>query len=352
MRYIKTATMSVTLLLCMAQSGYSHSAEIESSDYQALIESILDKAAVPFSGRVLLSKNGKLLASVTKGEGITLNSSFVMASQSKQITAVLVMQAVDNGKLNLKHTLNHYLNQQGTTKEFPRFAHYDKRITLEQLLSHTSGINHLGKPNLFKPGTKFHYSNLGYTVLAQVLEQINHLSFQAQITNLDQINQLKGISARTGTIDKLHSQIPSLAYGKVETNRKLSPTDLTITHELIPAGGLMSTAPAFARFMHQLHTGKLMSDTSYALMTQAHTTRPHRWPEMNYGYGLQINEQDGIIEYSHSGYLPGYMSLSLHYPQANLDLIVLESTSLSLNDIKRTFSLHDQMRTAIRTLVK
>ena len=50
MRYIKTATMSVTLLLCMAQSAYSHPAEIETSDYQALIESILDKAAVPFSG--------------------------------------------------------------------------------------------------------------------------------------------------------------------------------------------------------------------------------------------------------------------------------------------------------------
>ncbi|MFT5705678.1 MAG: D-alanyl-D-alanine carboxypeptidase [Shewanella sp.] len=352
MRYIKAATVSAALLLCMAPFAYSHAAEIEGSDYQALIESILDKAAVPFSGRVLLSKNGKLLASVTKGEGITSNSSFVLASQSKQITAVLIMQAVDNGKLNLKHTLNSYLTQQDTSKERQQLTRYDDRITLEQLLSHTSGINDLGNPNIFEPGTSFHYSNLGYTVLAQVLEQVNHLSFQEQITHLAQANQFIGVSARTGSIDMLHSQIASLAYGKTEENGKLSPTDITVTSDLLPAGGIISTAPAFARFIHQLHTGQLMSDASYQLMTQAHTMRPHRWPEINYGYGLQISEYEDITEYSHGGYLPGYMSLSLHYPQVKLSLIMLENTSLSLKDRKRTFSLDDEMRAAMRTLVK
>lgn len=52
---------------------------------------------------------------------------------------------------------------------------------------------------------------------------------------------------------------------------------------------------------------------------------------------------------SHTGYLPGYMSMSLHYPEFNLDLVMLENISLNLNDMERVFELHNQVRQAIRT---
>lgn len=63
----------------------------------------------PFSDSVILLENGVPLLELQKGVGINEASSFVMASLSKQITATLILQAVDAGKLDLHRSLNSYL---------------------------------------------------------------------------------------------------------------------------------------------------------------------------------------------------------------------------------------------------
>lgn len=330
-------------------------------EIKSLIQAAIMDSPQPFSGSVILLEEGKPLLELQKGEGISQDSRFVMASLSKQITATLVLQALDTGKLDLNQTLNHYLfgdldvearglkaTEAATNTSVLNPCRYDARITLHQLLTHTSGVDKLGKPNRFEPGSQFEYSNLGYSLLGQVLEKINQQSFAKQVAQFATRYQLNGLSAELGSIEAIHAKVPSLAVG-LQESEVIAPADLVLDEALLPAGGLIASVPAYAAFQHLLHSGKLMSAKSYQRMTTAYTEIQFLWPNMRYGYGVRINKDDGLVEYSHTGYLSGYMSMTLHYPEFNLDLVMLENLSLNLNDRARVFELHNQIRQIIRS---
>ncbi|TVL12951.1 serine hydrolase [Shewanella xiamenensis] len=339
-------------------SSASKSAEIKS-----LIQAAIKDSPQPLSGSGILLERGKPLFELQKGEGISKDSRFVMASLSKQITATLILQAVDAGKLDLTQTLNHYLlgDAKGDNKALKAVVagtnssanalnpgRYDERITLHQLLTHTSGVDKLGKANRFEPGSQFEYSNFGYSLLGQVLEKVNHQSFAEQVTQFAARYQLNGLSAEQGSLEAIHAKVPSLAVG-LQESEVIAPAELVIDEALLPAGGLIASAATYADFQQQLHAGKLLSPESYQRMTTAYTELPFLWPNMRYGYGIRINKDDGLVEYSHTGYLTGYMSMTLHYPEFNLDLVMLENLSLNLNDRARVFELHNQIRQIIRS---
>ncbi|MEL4249545.1 serine hydrolase domain-containing protein [Shewanella xiamenensis] len=339
-------------------SSVSKTAEIKS-----LIQAAIKDSPQPFSGSVILLEEGKPLLELQKGEGISKDSRFVMASLSKQITATLILQAVDAGKLDLTQTLNHYLfsDAKGDNKALKAVvagtnssanalnpSRYDERITLHQLLTHTSGVDKLGKANRFEPGSQFEYSNFGYSLLGQVLEKVNHQSFAEQVAQFAARYQLNGLSAELGSLEVIHAKVPSLAVG-LQESEVIAPAELVIDEALLPAGGLIVSAATYADFQQQLHAGKLLSPESYQRMTTAYIELPFLWPNMRYGYGIRINKDDGLVEYSHTGYLTGYMSMTLHYPEFNLDLVMLENLSLNLNDRARVFELHNQIRQIIRS---
>ena len=330
-------------------------------EIKSLIQAAIMDSPQPFSGSVILLEEGKPLLELQKGEGINQDSRFIMASLSKQITATLILQALDAGKLDLNQTLNHYLfgdavgNNKGlkateaaTNTSVLNPSRYDARITLHQLLTHTSGVDKLGKANRFEPGSQFEYSNLGYSLLGQVLEKVNHQSFAEQVAQFATRYQLNGLSAELGSIETIRAKVPLLAVG-LQESEVISPSDLVLDEALLPAGGLIASAPAYAAFQHLLHSGKLLSAKSYQRMTTAYTEIQFLWPNMRYGYGVRLNQDDGLVEYSHTGYLSGYMSMTLHYPEFNLDLVMLENLSLNLNDRNRVFELHNQIRQIIRS---
>jgi CubicO group peptidase (beta-lactamase class C family) len=328
-----------------------------------LIHALIEDSLQPFSGSVILLESGIPVLELRKGEGINKDSRFVMASLSKQITATLILQAVDAGKLDLDSSLNRLLFDNDTPDKIKTLNsigqssaqssdltianRYDERITVHHLLSHTSGVDEPGKPHRFEPGSQFEYSNFGYSLLGQILEKVNRQSFAKQVAEFSNLYQLKGLHAEVGNVDSIRTKVTSLAVGLNETD-VIAPSNLVINESLLPAGGLIASAAAFAKFQHKLHSGKLMSPESYTLMTRSYTKIKFLWPDMSYGYGLRINSDNGLVEYSHTGYLPGYMSMSLHYPEFNLDLVMLENLSLNLNDLKRVFELHSGIRQAIR----
>ena len=339
------------------------SSESKLGEIKSLIQAAIKDSPQPLSGSVILLERGKPLLELQKGEGINQYSRFVMASLSKQITATLILQAVDAGKLDLTQTLNHYLfgYAKGDNKALKAVVagtnssanalnpgRYDERITLHQLLTHTSGVDKLGKANRFEPGSQFEYSNFGYSLLGQVLEKVNHQSFAEQVAQFAARYQLNGLSAELGSLEVIHSKVPSLAVG-LQESEVIAPAELVIDEALLPAGGLIASAATYADFQQQLHAGKLLSPESYQRMTTAYIELPFLWPNMRYGYGIRINKDDGLVEYSHTGYLTGYMSMTLHYPEFNLDLVMLENLSLNLNDRARVFELHNQIRQIIRS---
>jgi len=160
-------------------------------------------AAGEFSGTVLVAREGRVI--YERGFGMAnrewnvpndVKTKFEIGSMTKQFTAVLVLQFVNEGKIRLDGHLSDYL---------PLYRKdTGSRVTISELLSHTSGIPnftelpgflsgaasrvHHSVPEFvekfcsgdlgFEPGTKFEYSNSGYFLLGAVLEQVSGATYE------------------------------------------------------------------------------------------------------------------------------------------------------------------------------
>jgi CubicO group peptidase (beta-lactamase class C family) len=185
------------LLLCLGILLLSSGAAF-SEDKAAAVESLLKRHqdVGAFNGTALVAENGKVI--FKKGYGLadfewkipnTPDTKFRLGSITKQFTATLILQLVDEGKLTLDTTL---------AKALPYYRQdTGARVTIHHLLSHTSGIpSYTSQPGFFRdvsrdpyevkdfalkfcsgelefePGSTFRYDNSGYFLLGAIIEQL------------------------------------------------------------------------------------------------------------------------------------------------------------------------------------
>ncbi len=169
------------------QSGSEHS-----------IDMFFKKAeANNFSGNVLVAQNGKII--LKKGYGLRdreVNSKengesvFDIGSITKQFTGAGILKLEMEGKLNVQDALKKY---------FPNVPEDKKNITLHQLLTHSAGFpgalgddfNNISTDDfitlafneqlLFKPGSQYEYSNVGFSILAIIIEKVSGKSYEAYL---------------------------------------------------------------------------------------------------------------------------------------------------------------------------
>ena len=147
-----------------------------------------------FSGALLVAKNGKIIvnrgygmAIREKGIGNTPETVFSTGSITKQFTAAAIMKLKMQGKLDTNDRIGKYLK--GVPKD-------KKNITIRHLLTHTSGLVQdvgrdydeagrdetvtriLTSPLESKPGERFAYTNVGYTLLAAIIEKVSGKSYE------------------------------------------------------------------------------------------------------------------------------------------------------------------------------
>lgn len=298
------------------------------------------RASLPFSGIVLIAQQGKLLWNFSnRTTPVTAQRQFIIGSQSKQITAALVLQAVDQQRLHLNDSLAKFLPEQR--------ERFGDAITIKHLLEHSSGLGQGGTAPTGQPGNTFAYSNAGYDLLGQVLERIYGEPYAAQAARL--FRRCEMTHSFAPSKQQLTSQAPFLVAGLSEHAGKLvaAPLDVPVSNN--PSGRLVSSAGDLIRWQQCLHQQTLLTPPSYQQMTSPQMLRPHRWGALGYGFGLQISKADGLTEYSHSGFVEGYISTTLYYPQFATGLVLLEPLSLDPADISRAFYYHDQVRLALRT---
>lgn len=77
--------------------------------------------------------------------------------------------------------------------------------------------------------------------------------------------------------------------------------------------------------------------------------RPHRWGALKYADGIQVDHLGDIMELSMSGYVPGFISTMIYYPETKVSMVILENISPSPSDMNRVFYFHDQLRKIVRT---
>lgn len=258
------------------------------------------------------------------------NDQFVIGSISKQITAVLLLREYDKGNIGLNDTIAKYLTEINQP--------WIKEITIHQLLTHTHGIVELDKPLQFVPGSKFQYSQLGYELLAQILENITGKSFEELSTELFDQYELEN------TFHPNNKQYKNLVKGYEESkNGALEFTDHSLDN-YAAAGSFISNAHDLIMWNALLHSNKLVKKETLALMKTKYATRIHPiFGTVEYGYGLIFKEGEHDNQIGALGYAPGFVSASYYYPRSKLNLVILENTANNLNDFRQVFIVHTEI---------
>lgn len=324
-----------------------HFAFGQSSDLAAKIDSLLKLTNPrPFNGVVIVAQESKTiysknigLADIKQKTPLQLNDQFIIGSISKQVTAVLLLRELDKDRLSLQQSIRTYLPELEQS--------WADSVSLHQVLNHSSGIVNLDQPLAFRPGTQFSYSPiLGYQLLAKIIEKTSGKAYATLADELFSQCQMKNT-----TIPKFYDQGRIVNSYSEEREGKLLKEDYDIKalESLTPSGGVISTAWDLVLWNACLHQDKLLKEASYQLMTSISIDRPHaRWGKVGYGYGIQIDGQNKLLEYSHSGALVGFISTMIYYPAPQISIVLLENIAPDFEDMKHAFFFHD----ALRELVK
>ena len=310
------------------------------SDLSLKIDSIINEQK--FNGVILLSSDSIDIYSEAIGFSdlknktkLDINDQFVIGSISKQITAVLVLREYEQDNLELEDTIGKYLTQieQNWTKE----------VTIHHLLTHTHGIVDLSKPLEFEQGSQFHYSQLGYELLAQILENITQKSFEQLSSELFENYGLKN------TFHPNNKKYGHLVNGYEENENGILVFAENSLNNYVPAGSFVSNTADLKKWNANLYSGKLITKETLKLMTTKYATRIHPiFERVEYGYGLLFKDGEQNIQVGALGYAPGFVSACYYFPQANLNLVILENTANNLYDFRKTFEVHTKIMQLIK----
>ncbi|BDD12608.1 hypothetical protein FUAX_50400 (plasmid) [Fulvitalea axinellae] len=264
------------------------------------------------------------------------NDQFVIGSVSKQVTAVLVMREYEKGNIDLDDKINKYLPElkQG----------WASKVTVHHLLTHTHGIKALGKELEFEPGSKFQYSQLGYSLLARITEKVSGDSFLELSTTL-----FSELGMRS-TVHPDNKPYKGLVKGyEISNNGKFDLAKNSLAN-YAAAGSFISNTEDLCIWNTALHTGNIVSDKTLKLMATRYATRDHPiFDKVEYGYGLLFKEGESMMEIGALGYAPGFVSACYYYPKKGMSLVVLGNRVRSLDDFKKTFKVHTELMELLKS---
>ncbi|MTI19749.1 class A beta-lactamase-related serine hydrolase [Fulvivirga sp. RKSG066] len=290
-----------------------------------------------FMGTVALSHEGQVIYSKAIGyEDIenqtssTNETKYRIGSTSKMFTATLVFKAIDDKKLNIDQTIDHY---------FPTIENAEK-ITVGNLLNHRSGIHSFTKDEAFwsyrttykspqellqiissyesdfEPDSQREYSNSNYLLLSLMLEKLYDKSFSELLA--DQITTPLGLENTyyADGVNQLGNESNSYHYTSQWV--KEEATNLSIP---MGAGSMVSTPIDLNKFTEALFNEKIISKESLDLMTST---------QDNLGMGIMPFPHKNKMGYGHGGHIDGFHTISIYYPEEKL-AIALASNAIDYN---------------------
>ncbi len=315
-----------------------------------------------FSGSVLVADQGDIIfdkhfgfTSLDSTARIDKESVYEIASISKQFTAMLTMMLKEEGRLDYDDAL---------TKYFPELPY--PGITIRHLLTHTSGLAERpffmwGAQNMdrgkiyhnaivlqyleqtqpalsFEPGAKWEYSNVGYFLLALILEQVTGKHYidllQQKILSPLGMNH-SGIYAEQYKASTMNNYVFGKLYNTKNGHFK-SSFGMSWSDSIYGSVGILSNTSDLLRWEHALVSNELVSQqtldeafTSYKLSDGTPAT---------YGFGWYIRDNFMLRNVNcgkrmdHNGLWPGYESSIVRYPDHGKTIIILANQAPSAKD--------------------
>jgi D-alanyl-D-alanine carboxypeptidase len=286
-------------------------------------------------GETILRK-GYGLAEVELGVPIKPAMVFRIGSVTKQFTAAAILQLVEQGKISLDDDVTKYL------PDFPTHGH---PITIERLLSHTSGIaNNTDQPGWmssirtdqtpaqliasfkdlppdFAPGEKWSYTNSAYLLLGAIIEKVSGEPYAAYI----QKHLFDPLGLKETGYDDPDAIIPGRVVGYGYTGKGYVNNQYLSMTQPYSAGALLSTVDDLRRWSEAFLGGKVVSP---ALVQRALTpVKLVSGTATGYGYGWGISNYEGHRIIEHGGGIFGFNAYELVMPDDHLFVAVLSNVA-------------------------
>ncbi len=336
-------------------------AQISSQQIDSLVADALVKfkvagaaVAVVKDGKVIHSK-GYGFADINTKEAANENTNFQIASNTKAFTTTALAILEEEGKLNWDDKV---------IKHIPEFKMYDAYVTenfnIQDLLTHRSGLG-LGVGDLmffpdgtdftindvlscfqyFKPvsafRTQFDYDNLLYMVAGEVIARASGMSYELFVQKRI-IEPLEMNNSFVGSLQKENSNLAAPHSSESGTIKSIDRYDIGMADA---AGGIFSNVADMSKWMIvRLNKGKYgpdLKNTLFSIKNHYEMWRIHTVLETNqnprynshfngYGLGWGLTDVNGEFEVSHTGAVPGMLSIVTMYPDLNVGIVILTNT--------------------------
>lgn len=289
----------------------------------------------------LVSRNGQIIYKKAFGmANLELNipmqadNVFRIGSITKQFTSVAILQLMEQGKLSL---------QDDITKFIPDYPTHGHHITIEHLLTHTSGIQSYtdmkdfgeimrkdmkpeelvahfkNQPMEFAPGTKWNYNNSGYFLLGYIIEKITGKTYPQYVEEVF-FKPLGMNNSYYGSDSKIIKNRAS-AYEKGKDGfQNAEPLSMTLPYS---AGSIQSTVEDLFKWHQAVHAYKLVKKET---LNKAFTKyKLNNGKETQYGYGWFLGNVQGSATIEHGGGINGFLTQSIYLPKEDVFVAVFSN---------------------------
>lgn len=297
---------------------------------------------------ILVAKDGKTivrqgygLADLATKQPIEPGMAFRLGSITKQFTAAAVLLLAEQGKLDVRDDFRRHL---------PGFPDKGTRITIEHLLTHTSGIpcftafpeyeanmatamtvdgmiaTFQDLPLEFTPGERFEYCNSGYFLLGAIVEAVSGMSYAEFLA--DEIFTPLGM---LHTAYEGHQRNPvTQVSGYSHDEEKFVPADPLSMSQPYAAGALVSTVDDLARWELAISSCQLLPEAIWRKAFTAYTLNDGN--STGYGYGWEVRDLQGRPKLEHDGGINGFATHAMRLPGHGLFIAVLTNSDSGIAD--------------------
>ncbi|MEO8172496.1 MAG: serine hydrolase [Sediminibacterium sp.] len=288
---------------------------------------------------VLVSKNGQVIYKKATGmANIELNvpmqtdQIFRIGSITKQFTAVSILQLVEKGKLTLQDEI---------TKFIPDYPTQNNTITIEHLLTHTSGIQDFtaikgnekrnsidyspkenidyfkNEPMRFATGTRHEYSNSNYVILGYIIEQLTGKTYGQYLEE----NIFKPLGMNNSSYASESRMIKNRAAGYTQGEKGIENASYINMGKPYAAGAILSTVMDLFTWNQAMQSNKLLKKESFARALTRYKLLDGT--EVNYGYGWRMGYVLESPNTWHGGLVNGFFSMAMYLPKEDVYVVVL-----------------------------
>ena len=289
---------------------------------------------------VLVAKSGNILfqkgfgnANLELSVPVIPESVFRIGSITKQFTAVAILQLVEQEKIALNDSIQKFIKN---------YHPKGKTITIENLLTHTSGIkayeeidakipnairvdfspetliDSLDKlPLEFVPGSKYKYCNSNYFLLGKIIEEVSGKKYQTYL----QEDIFSRIGLTSTSYDNPDIIIKDRVNGYTNFSGEYKNAGFISMSTVYSAGALLSNVKDLYRWHQALKNGELLKNETWQKAISPFRLADGKLSE--YGYGFFIKDENNVKSIGHGGAIDGFRAVEIFYPDKDLYIALL-----------------------------